>query len=337
MNTMQDDPLGRRLATLGLTTPPDLIARVLAASPAQHRRATGRPLWATLGMAGILLVGALTAATYFAPRFQQALADSPLVGSAITPLLQGLGLEPLTGRFHEVHAVSTSAGYQMQIVGAYADENETYFAVRMTPALPTYPSDATLTDQFGRNLQLQGGTTDLVSGNAIWNFAGVGWPDTVVGARLTLHVRSLDVASDPPHVLQGNWTLHPTIAIEPGKPYAGPLPADGTLDNSSIRFTRVQASAATVQVQMQIGEPLSKRLGDTVGSVVPGVSKPHPAFDVRLLRVDGTDVQGLREEEHSSLGGTDVSVIWLRPAPGTYRLVVSYEGIGQIERPLQLP
>lgn len=336
---MQDDPLAQRLATLELHAPPDLVTHVLAAARPQRRRAAGRPLWANLGMAGVLLIGALMATTYFAPRFQQALADSPFIGPALAPLMQGF--EPLSGRFQDVHAVSSSAGYQLQVVAAYADQNETYLAVRLTPVLTTFPrefpGDATLTDQFGRTLALRGGSSDARTGTAIWNFAGVGWPDTSVGARLMLHVHALEVATDQPREIRGDWVLHLTVGVEPSKPYTGPLPADGQLGNSTVRFTQVQAGAATVRVQMHISEPLSKKLGETVGSVVPGVSKPHPAFDVRLLASDGSVVQPLGEETGSSLAGAEVTQTWLRPAPGAYRLVVSYEGIGQVARDLPLP
>lgn len=342
MNHHDEGPLAQRLADLTLPMPKTLTLRVLSrASASQGLRHPRRPIWATATLAVCVLLAGSIAGSYFAPRFGAALADSPVLGSALKPVLEGMGLDPLAARFQQVNAVSTSAGYRLQIMAAYADQNETYLAVRMSPALAAFPrdfpGDATLTDQFGRTLAFRGGSSDDRTGTGLWNFAGLAWPDNAVGARLTLHVRALEVASQQPRTIQGDWTLHLTVGIEPSQPYTGPTPADGQLGQSTVHFTQVQAGAATIRIQMQIGEPLSKTLGDTIGSEVPGVSKPHLAFQVRLVRADGTDVQALESGQQSSLTGTDVTTSWLRPAPGKYRLIVSYEGIGQIERQLDLP
>ncbi len=336
MSQFENDPLAQRLAGLALPMPAALTARVLSAAHTRPIRIrTRRPLWATVSMAAALIVVAVLGASYAAPRFQAALADTPLLGSTIAPLLRGLGLEPLSTRFQPVTAVANSSGREVRLVAAYTDENDTFLILQMTPPVTWFPGIATLTDQFGRTVEIRGGETQA-DGNTLVNFAGVGWPDTLLGARLTLRMRTLNLGPETSTVLPGDWTLHATIATEPARPYAHPLPADGHLDNSTIHVTRVQATAATVHVEMAITGPLAKKLDATIGQAVPNVSKPRPAFVVRLLAADGTEVQALQSQGGSSLTGADFSMTWLRPAAARYRLLITYEGIGQIERQLDL-
>src|ERR1700737_3911512 len=99
MSTSLED----RLADLDLPMPDTLVPRVLArvAEPGAPgtQPVQRRPRWATVALAVVLLVVAVSGATFYAPRFAQALADAPIVGTAIGPPLRWAGLAGLEGRF----------------------------------------------------------------------------------------------------------------------------------------------------------------------------------------------------------------------------------------------
>ena len=88
---------------------------------------------------------------------------------------------------------------------------------------------------------------------------------------------------------------------------------------------------------MRVEGPLASHLTDLVGPAIPNVSKPHPVFDVRLLDARGVDVQSLSSEMSSGLGSENGHWRWLVTTPGRYRLVVSFEGVGQFERTIDVP
>jgi hypothetical protein len=333
MKQLDEGPLPQRLAALSLPMPATLVPRVLARMPS--RTLTRRPIWASVALAACVLLAGLISATYFAPRFGQALADSPVVGPAIDRFLAGAGLGPIAGRFAPVGTSATSSGYRLQLQAAYADSNEVYLVIRSTPALFAFPDDLSLTDQFGRTLELKGGQSEA-DGSDLVVFKGVGWPDDVVGARLTLHVRSLERSTESGGRIGGDWRLSAVVDVAAARPYPHPLPAAGRLGDSTVEFRQVIASAATVRVDMKVTGPLTRHITDIVGQEVPGVSKPRPAFQIRLLGADGREVQELDGGASSGVSGTDVTQTWLRPARGNYRLVVSFEGVGEIERQLSL-
>lgn len=336
MNQRDEGPLAQRLAALSLQMPATLTAIVLsrASRPSIERRAH-RPAWATAALAACLVLVGVIAGSYFAPRFQQALAQSPLVGSPITALLHGAGLDPLANRFEPVSSSSTSSGYRLELTAAYADANNSYVILRTSPAIFAFPRDATLTDQFGRSFELRGGVGQA-DGSELVTFSGVGWPDDVVGARLTLHVHSLDRTTETGGTVSGDWTLHAVLDVEAAKPYPHPMPAAGHLANNTVQVTQITASSATVKIQLHVTGPLAKHLGDLVGQEITNVTKPHPAFEVRLLGPDGQEAQPLEGGQASDLTGTMVTQTWLRPRPGLYRLAITYESVGEVDQQIDL-
>jgi Domain of unknown function (DUF4179) len=339
MNRYNDGPLGQRLAALQLPIPATLVPRVLNQVPTpSYRAGARRPLWATVALATCLIIVGLISASYFAPGFQQVLAESPLVGPALDSLLHDAGLDSVASRFTQAGSSATSSGYRVQLAAVYADSNETYLVIRVTPAVFAFPTNATLTDQFGRSFEYKGADTQS-DGSALLRFDGIGWPDNVVGARLSLRVHSLErfgSSGAPLGPIVGDWKLSAVVDVGTTKPYPHQMPAAGRLGDSTVQFVQISASAATVRVEIKVSGPLATHLTDAVGQAIPNVSKPHEAFQVRLLAPDGSEVQALDGGASSGLGGEDVTQTWLRPARGNYRLVVSYEGVGQVDRQLSL-
>jgi hypothetical protein len=328
--------LEERLTDLDVPLPATFVPRVLAQAEKQEVRKARRPLWLTAAMAALALLGFLAGSLYAAPRFADALAGAPLIGGATTGLLWSIGLAPLNNRLTAINDVATSSGYRVQLIAGYADATQTVLVLRTEPPADLFDTSV-LTDQFGRSLRPSGGVFDSRTGNTVISFAGLPWGDSFLGARLTLHVSALQLRVEGPTInVQGDWKLHATLAVEPGQKLR-PLPTDGRLGATTFHFTSIVKSGPSLQVDMQVQGPLASHLTDAVGQDIPNVSKPHPAFDVRLLDANGTAVQGLSGEMSNGLGSVTSRWRWLVTAPGRYRLIVSFEGVGQFEREIDVP
>lgn len=333
MSTTLED----RLADLDLPMPDTLVPRILAqaAQPAagRTRAVRRRPPWATAAIAVVLLIVGVSGASFYAPRFAQALADAPIVGTAVGPALRSAGLAGLQGRFTALDSRATSSGYIVRLVAGYADSNQTVLVLKVEPPDHDFFAQPRLTDQFGRAIGLRGGMSDQRTGDNVLLFNGVPWPDSVLGARLRLHSTVLEALPNGQPV-SGDWTLEGTIPVESSRALA--LPAAGTLGDSTFRFTQVEASNATVSIHMEISGPLAKQLDRTVGETIPGVAKPHKAFLYDLVDASGNPATGLFASTSTGIGPAQFSASWVITHPGVYRLRFTYEGVGSFERSITI-
>jgi hypothetical protein len=328
--------LEERLTNLDMPLPAAIVPHVLVRAEERFVRPARRSVWLTAALAAVVVLALLAGSLYAAPRFADALAGAPVVGGPTRALLQSVGLAPLNNRLTAINEVATSSGYRVTLVAGYADATQTVLVLRVEPPAALFDT-AALTDQFGRSLRPRSGVSDGLTGNTVIAFASLPFGDSLLGARLTLHVFALQPGLQPPtSMVHGNWNLHATLAVEPAHDIK-PLPADGRLATTTFHFTSIVRSGPSLQVDMQVMGPLASHLTDVVGPSIPNVSKPHPAFDVRLVDAGGVDVPGLSSEMSSGLGSETGSWRWLVTEPGRYRLLVSFEGVGQFERPIDVP
>ena len=186
---MSNDLLEQRLQNLVVETPDAgrITARVL--SSGRQRRARRVPRVASLGGATVAL---LLLIAYFVPAADAVLADTPIAGN----LLQEAGLTGAAGRITSVGAVADSSGYRLKLVGAYADSTRTVLLLQAQPAILPLEEFSVLTDQFGRTYQMHGGYSNSLTGDVIVEFDPLAWPDSITGARITLHVTSIGPACE---------------------------------------------------------------------------------------------------------------------------------------------
>ena len=326
--------LEERLTELDLDLPPTVAARVLARAEKPFVRTGRRPVWQTAALAAVVVLALLAGSLCVAPRFADTLAGAPIVGGPTGALLRSIGLAPLNNRLTAINDVTTSSGYRVTLLAGYADATQTVLVLRVEPPADLFETSV-LTDQFGRSLQPSGGVAATNTGDTVISFAGLPWGDSLLGARLTLHVSALQLnLGGPTTTVQGNWNLHANLAVEPAQQIR-PLPADGRLATTTFHFTSIVKSGPSLQVEMQVQGPLASHLTE-VGETSK-VSKPHPLFNVRLLDASGNEVNGLSSEMHSGLGSETGQWRWLVTTSGRYRLVVSFEGVGQFERAIDVP
>ncbi len=334
MSTTLED----RLADLDLPMPDTLVPLVLAqvAQPGALRIRPGRsrPRWATVALAVALLIVAVSGATFYAPRFAQALADAPIVGTAVGPALRSAGLAGLQGRFTALDSRATSSGYTVRLVAGYADNNQTVLVLSVDPPDHSLFGRTELTDQFGRTIAYSGGVSDGRTGDNVLIFSGLPWPDSILGARLRLHASTLEAVPGARPVA-GDWTLQGTIPVESSRPL--PLPAAGTLGDSTVRFTKLEATSATVSVYMDISGPLAGQLDRMVGPTIPYVAKPHLAFSYELVDAGGRIATHMNATGSTGIGPAQFWAGWVITHPGDYRLRIAYEGVGSFERTITVP
>lgn len=327
-----------RLTELDLRMPDTLVPRVLAqaAQPGTPRitPVRRRPRWGTVALAVALLIVALGGVSFYAPRFAQALADAPIVGTAVGPALRSVGLAGLQGRFTALDSYATSSGYTVRLVAAYADNNQTVLVLNVQPPDHRLFGRAELTDQFGRIIEFSGGMSDTRAGDNVLIFHAVPWPDSTLGARLRLHISTLEGAGGGQPVA-GDWTLQGTISVESGR--ALPLPAAGMLGDSTVRFTKVEATTATVSVYLEISGPVATQLDQMVGPTIPYAAKPHRAFSAELVDAGGEAATPLNGTGSTGIGPAQVWAGWVITHPGDYRLRIAYEGVGSFERTIAIP
>ena len=327
--------LEERLTDLDLSLPETFVPRVLARAEKPYVRRTRRPLWQTMGAAAVLVLAVFAGFLYSAPRFADALAGAPVVGGPTGALLRSIGLAPLNSRLTAINEVATSSGYRVTLVAGYADATQTVLVLRVEPSAALFDT-AILTDQFGRSMHDSSGVYDSRNGTTVLTLSGMPWPDSLLGTRLGLRVFAVQPnVETPTATVRGDWNLHATLAVEPSRKI-NPAPADGQLATTIFHFTSIVKSGPSLQVDMEVQGPLALHLTDTVGEI-SNVSKPHPIFGVRLVDANGVDVQGLSNEMRSGLGSETGHWRWLVTAPGRYRLVISFEGVGQFERAIDVP
>jgi hypothetical protein len=311
----------------------------LAAKP--QRRHFGRAAALAVATLGLML-GVL----YFVPRTDAVLADTPIAGD----LLRDAGLVGVGNRVTAVGAVSTSSGYRLELIAAYADSTRTVLLVHAQPGIEFVGAGPELKDQFGRTYHFSSGSANGLTGNLVLTFEALAWPDAITGARITLvwtavepwscvvpaGGTSIDAVCTKGQIVTGSWTLPATVGIDEGTVLA--LPAPARLGSANFRFTSVLATPATIEVDMEVTgvsfEELSK--------IVPDGFKGMPAFSTDLIGPDGVNhMEGGGGNWSDDLLGTHIQIhlTWPRDAsaPGDYRLRVTYVGLGQFERVLHIP
>jgi hypothetical protein len=333
---MSIDLLEQRLEHLSFETPDAgrVTARVL--SHAAGRR--GRwPRAAALGVANIallLLVG------YFVPSADAVFADAPIAGD----LLRDAGLVGAANRVTAVGAVSTSSGFRVELVGAYADSTRTVLLLHASPAIVFGGAGPELTDQFGRSYHLESAVSNGLTGDIAATYESLGWPDAITGARITLRMTSVEPipcvtppSGDPAQTIckpvqpvAGTWTLRATLGMDEGSALA--LPAPVQLGPATYRFTSVRSSSATIEVDLTV-------TGVTAADLqrrIPDQGKGTAVFDIALLGPAGDVVTNLYELGENDQG-VRIRIVGNRFTPGDYRLRVSYLGSGEFERVLHVP
>src|SRR6202035_2030998 len=232
---LDSDPIGARLAQLEVPRVSDRLRLAILGDRGvgamdttnslglKRRGRTLRPkrLVASLMASLLLLFLCNCVAAYYAPRYGEAVAETPVIGAVSSKLLQFYGVRE--GNVTVVNDAATSSGHTVRLVAAYADALRTVFYIEIDgKGLAGDPNvygrrpgefgvrydTPTLVDQFGHNYELRGpgGANEL-------GFEPLAWPASKVGARLTLHVDGLVELWLPPGtegLVSGSWTLHAT-------------------------------------------------------------------------------------------------------------------------------
>ncbi len=333
MKDTSRDPLADRLEALDITVPVTLIPSVLS-NASQKPASRWAPWWLAIPGVALVALVMVTAGSYFMPAFGQGLADAPFVGRAAGPFLRNAGLATVSGRITALDDAATSSGYKIRLLGGYADSARTVLLIHVDPPgrLALFPTTV-LTDQFGRSYDFRYGH-GVLGGDEAVGFGPIGWPASRVGARLTLHVSRLTAfPSDGNDTVVGSWNLHGTLAVDEGKSLPEPRPA--RLGNLAFKFDSVQATPGALQVKMTV----TGTAGVDLGRVIPDSLKGHPAFNMQLIDPGGEAVPwpGMESRQAGDRNSTQVTALWLRTAPGRYRLTMSYEGLGEFERQIDVP
>ena len=335
---MSIDLLEQRLENLSVAAPDAgrVTARVLSRVAERRRRR-----WPRIAALGVANVALLLLAAYFVPAADAVLADTPIAGD----LLRDAGLAGAANRVTSVGAVATSSGYRLQLVGAYADSTRTVLLVHSQPAVWLGPGPMTLTDQFGRTYRMQGAIGNALTGNLIFEFEALAWPDAITGARITLYVtgvapvnctglQSADPAdvtcTNPGPPVAGTWTLPATLGVD--EDIALALPAPAQLGPAKFRFVSVRSSSATIAVDIEVtgvtSEELSRR--------IPDGKKGIEVFTISVFGPNGEIVNG-NGGNFPNEQGVHLHVYGYRVAPGEYHVHATYQGYGEFDRVLRVP
>ncbi len=326
---MSLDPLEQRLTQLELETPDPgrISARALTT-----RRKARRAKLIRVPAVGLGVIALAVAVLYFVPATAAVLAGTPIGGD----LLREAGLAGAAGRVTAVGAMADSSGFRLTLVGAYADSTRTVLLMRSSPAI-TPDAQAVLTDQFGRTDPMQSGYADARTGDLILQFDPLGWPNSVIGARLTLHISQVKSfyydasASDwkvgPP--VAGDWTTRATLGVDEGASLVAP--SAGQVGGAECTFGAARSSDATIVVDIYMHGVTPAQLDTRI----PDGGKGRAVFDVSLVDPNGDQSpDGYRLSPSSD--GTIVQLIAFRSIAGNYQLRVTYQG-GELDRVLRVP
>src|SRR5207245_2392130 len=151
-----------------------------------------------IGMAVAIVMLLNVVAAYYAPTYSRALADAPGIGGPSSKVLAAFGLS--ASKVTPASDVASSSAPTLRMAAGYADGLRTVLFVSIDgkrldgnpKEFGMKPGDYglggfTLTDQFGRTYTPSG-----VGGPTMLPFTPLAWPASRVGARLTLHVTSID-------------------------------------------------------------------------------------------------------------------------------------------------
>lgn len=334
---MTPDVLEQRLADLAIDTPNPgrITALVMSRAARPQRRQFARGL--AIGVATVALMAAVL---YFVPVADVVLADAPIARE----LLRDAGLLGAGNRVTSVGAVSTSSGYRLELVGAYADSTRTVLLVHAEPYVLPWSGQVTLTDQFGRSYHMRGGMANALTGNVILETEELAWPDTITGARITLHLTAVTPVTcsgsppvDPNAVkcsqgsdVAGSWTLPATVGVDEDTTLALPPPAQ--LGPASFRFISVRTSSATIAIDIEVKGVAAAELDRRI----PDGKKGTSVFTIEMLGPNGEQVNG-NGGTFPNEQGVHLHVFGYRLRPGEYHIHATYVGYGEFDRVIRVP
>lgn len=310
------DRLEARLRELDVAAPDAgrVSARVLGRQARQTRR--GFPRLVTVPVALALLVALIA---YFVPAADLAVADkAPWSGE----LLQWAGLVGARDHITAVNSSATSSGYRLTLTGAYADSKRTVLLMHAEPAIE-FPTLPTITDQFARTYRTSGGSSNMLTGDFDIEFEPLAWPDSMTGARITLHIAQLETPSH--EVVNGTWDVTAALPVEEARSMRAPAPGD--LGPAHFRFLSVSYTTASIEVDIEV----TGASPEDLSRIVPNGAKGQPALYIEVIDESGQVVGG-------GFGGPNpISVTGFRTAGSRYLIRVSYYGYGSFDRTLTIP
>lgn len=288
----------------------------------------------------VVLVGNLAVA-YYVPRYERALAGTPLLGDISRPFLALIGGEERNATI--VNDVSVSNGHTVRLVAGYADGLRTVLFVevdgkgltgdpkafgRQTGDYGVGFDGLSLTDQFGFRYLM-----DRPSGSGAYGpleFPPLALPASVAGARLTLHVSNLVELWQPTdlgHYVQvpGDWNLHATLVQDPV--HRLPLPSPLRRSDAVYTFTSVNATRTQVIIHWTVSGAPNDEIHRLLhsGGFAPNDSHymelMHGYFWPQLFDADVHLMQihdfGVGFPEGKPAEGVIIAYI---PGPGRYRI-----------------
>jgi hypothetical protein len=277
-------------------------------------------------------------AAYYAPTYGRALADAPGVGGPSSKILAAFGLN--ADQVTAINDSATSSGHTLRLAAGYADGIRTVLFISVDgrgldgnpKGYGMNPGDYglgnfTLTDQFGHTYVPSGvGTPNWIP------FTPLAWPASRVGARLTLHVTSIDAMWLRSGAEQrGDWSLHATLVAEPAHTLA--LPAAIHTSQANYTFTSIRSSAKTLIIRWTVDGPALDRVNKLWAAggsrTNPQVPPASPTAEEQQLERDYFwpqlfDASG-RQAQLSEWGITYTKpatgeITVFVPGPGRYRI-----------------
>jgi hypothetical protein len=212
-------------------------------------------------------------------------------------------------------------GYTVQLAGAYADSFNTVIDLKGAP--PGVVFGATyLNDQFG-NLYPEENAEASKAGDMALNYKPATWLTTVAGMRYTLTItQPSDTSATRTSTLKGIVRFNTAPRLQ--------IPASGSFANGEVTFVDARYGAEVVAIGFEVrGVSVVRGYPPSEASV-----KPRPSLDVRLAPIDGGPTKNMPYRASVSGGVTQVHAIAMLVDPGTYSLVVSLEGVANLQRTL---
>ena len=269
--------------------------RIPIKQAAKTQRAVPLLRLGAVGMAVAVVILLNVVAAYYAPTYSRAVADAPGIGGPSSKVLAAFGLS--AADVTSINDTASSAGHTLHLAAGYADGLRTVLYVSIDGrGLDGNPKEFgmnagdyglgefTLTDQFGRSYAPNG-----VGGPTMIQFTPLAWPASRVGARLTLHVTSIQAmwlrgAGE----VQGDWTLHATLVAEPAHTLVLPSPVH--TPQANYTFTSIRSSATTLIIRWTVDGPAVDRINvlwkDARIKTLPQVPQGPPNAEQQQLERD---------------------------------------------------
>jgi len=312
---VENGPLAHRLRTVRVPDADVVLARTLRAYDAPVRR--GRRSWrAPMIVAAVALLGAVAASP-------AAHAAAPAVERA-TSILERFGVmshQAATAQVQPPVGALTSVrhgGRSLAVMGVIADGDRTVVLLHLEPSF--LPGIAVLTDETGRVLPPVSGGGGGAGGTPAKEDAVMLFEGTTPGPhQLTLSWQPAPTPGPgaPPGLMPapGDWTLRFAVTVRPSVDGAA-APAQGRAGRIGVTVQAVRAGDYALHVQLRV-------------SGITEMDGPEgAALGVSLTDAAGRPVEQVEQEVGGGTadGTWTVDRYWRSGGPGTYRLVVSFQG-----------